>query len=53
MEKRCNECGWEFYEPKEVIDFEDGREITMKVCPECESEDWEHKLMGRDRRKNE
>jgi predicted Zn-ribbon and HTH transcriptional regulator len=34
-EKRCSDCGWEFYE------------ADKGKCPECGSKDWEHKLVGK------
>lgn len=47
-EKRCNECGWEFYECEINTDInnEDGSFIEISCCPECGSDDWEYKLIG-------
>ena len=34
-EKRCNNCGWEFYST-----------YSKGKCPDCGSKDWEYKLGG-------
>ena len=46
-EKRCNDCGWEFYECELNCDInDDGSFNEILCCPECGSTDWEYKLIG-------
>lgn len=46
-EKRCNDCGWEFYEGViDEVEQEDGSFKDQELCPECFSPDWEYKLIG-------
>ena len=46
-EKRCNDCGYEFYEAEKDIDFnEENKLVNVEICSNCGSHDWEYKLVG-------
>ena len=47
-EKRCDNCGWEFYNVDfDYFENEKGIEELKECCPECGSIDFEYKLIGK------